>query len=99
MTEKPRARASDRPQPQQTPAVKGRRNASYPYGYRPTGFGRVSVNEAEQEAIARIVELRSTDLSYRRIAAVLDEEGRTPRRAGRWSPMSVRSIAIREIGM
>jgi Recombinase len=41
----------------------------------------------------RIAELRTAGQSYRQIAATLDAEGLAPRRAARWSAMSVRNIA------
>lgn len=46
--------------------------------------------------MARIVELRLGGLAYRLIAETLDSEGLHPRRAARWSAMSVRNIAERD---
>ena len=53
--------------------------------------------EAEQKAVARIVELRRAGRSYREIAKALDTEGHKPRRAASWSPAAVRNVALREI--
>jgi DNA invertase Pin-like site-specific DNA recombinase len=71
---------------------------AYPYGLEGTGKGRerdAGPKMDEQRAIDRIVELRAAGRSYREIAAVLDAEGHRPRRAGTWSPMSVRNVAVR----
>lgn len=71
----------------------------YAYGYCATGKGRdrdAGPNGAEQEAVRRIVELRSAGQSYRQIASTLDAEGLKPRRAAAWSAMSVRNIVARE---
>jgi Recombinase len=46
--------------------------------------------------VARIIELRAGGMTYRGIAATLDAEGHRPRRAQRWSAMSVRAVAQRE---
>lgn len=71
----------------------------YAYGYQGSGKGRerdAAPNPAEQVAIRRIVDLRGSGTSYRAIAETLDAEGLRPRRAERWSAMSVRNIALRE---
>jgi DNA invertase Pin-like site-specific DNA recombinase len=71
----------------------------YPFGYAATGKGRGRDSgpaEAEQKAVARIVELRRAGRSYREIAAALDGEGHKPRRAASWSPATVRNVALRE---
>jgi DNA invertase Pin-like site-specific DNA recombinase len=72
---------------------------AYPYGYRGEGKGRerdAAPDENEHRAVRRIVELRRSGASYRQIARVLEAEGLRPRKAERWSPMSVRNIAVRE---
>lgn len=72
----------------------------YPFGYTATGKGRerdARPIEAEQKAVARIVELRRAGLSYREIATTLDAEGHKPRRAVSWSAAAVRNITLREI--
>lgn len=70
----------------------------YAYGLTGVGKGRdrdAGPNEIEQDAVKRIVELRLEGASYRAIAATLDEEGLRPRRAERWSAMTVRNIVAR----
>jgi DNA invertase Pin-like site-specific DNA recombinase len=72
---------------------------AYAYGTHGAGKGRerdAAPDEREQIAVRRIVELRDSGASYREIVAVLEGEGLRPRRAERWSPMSVRNIAQRE---
>lgn len=82
-------------------ATTGRHSVgSYRYGTQGAGEGRArdaAPRSDEQQAVARIVELREEGRSYREIAAVLDEEGHRPRRAASWSAMSVRNVAIREL--
>ena len=71
----------------------------YAYGYTGTGKGRdrdAAPNEAEQTVVERILELRRSGQSYRTIAATLDAEELSPRRASSWSAMSVRNICQRE---
>lgn len=68
----------------------------YAYGYRGEGRGRerdAAPNPDEQSAVKCIVERRKAGASYREIAAELDEAGLKPRRAEKWSAMSVRSVA------
>jgi DNA invertase Pin-like site-specific DNA recombinase len=81
-------------------AATGRKSVGdYAFGYRGVGRGRerdAGPNQAEQDAITRIRDLREEGASYREIAAVLDEEGYRPRRAESWSAMSVRNVAVRE---
>jgi len=72
----------------------------YPYGYRGAGKGRerdMVPHPAEQAVIRRIAELRAGGASYRSIATTLDAEGRSPRRAGRWSAMAVRNVSDRHL--
>jgi DNA invertase Pin-like site-specific DNA recombinase len=72
----------------------------YPFGYAATGKGRdrdAGPIEAEQRAVARIVELRRAGRSYREITTALDAEGHKPRRANSWSAAVVRNVALREI--
>lgn len=73
----------------------------YRFGFRGAGEGRerdAAPRSDEQVAVARIVDLRRAGQSYRAIAAVLDAEGLRPRKAGQWSAMAVRNIALRELG-
>lgn len=70
----------------------------YAYGYRGDGKGRerdAAPDPNEQRTVAMIVAMRRDGRSYRQIAAALDEAELRPRRAQRWSAMSVRSVAER----
>lgn len=81
-------------------AATGRKaTGSYAYGYVGAGKGRdrdAAPNPLEQQAVARILELRAASWSYRQIAEQLDREGLRPKRAAGWSAMSVRNVATRE---
>ena len=71
----------------------------YPYGYRAGGKGRdrdAVPNGSEQEAVKRIMALRTEGQSYRQIVTTLEAEGFQPRKAGSWSPMTVRNFWLRE---
>lgn len=71
---------------------------AYAYGYEGTGKGRerdAAPRCDEQQAVTRILALRSAGESYRSIAATLDADGIRPRRAAAWSAMAVRSIVQR----
>jgi DNA invertase Pin-like site-specific DNA recombinase len=73
---------------------------AYAYGYRRHGKGRerdAAPEPTEQQAVRRIMELRSENKSYREIVRTLEAEGHRPRRADQWSPMSVRNIVCREV--
>jgi len=73
---------------------------SYAYGYEGAGKGRdrdAAPRDGEQKAVRRIVELRQAGQSYRQIVAALEGEGFRPRKAARWSPMTVRGIWLREL--
>lgn len=67
-----------------------------PWNHAPFGWtaqsGRLVAEDTEQATLTRIRELRAAGLSYQRIAAILDEEGRRTKRGGPWQPMSVRSV-------
>lgn len=84
----------------QAKAASGRKaTGAYAFGYAGEGKGRdrdAAPRPDEQEAVARIVELRRAGQSYRQIAAALDADGLRPRRAASWSPMAVRNVAVRE---
>jgi len=58
----------------------GRCDGRKPFGSRP----------GEQEVIDRMKELRKTGMSFPKIAAKLDEEGRKPHQGGKWQPETVR---------
>jgi DNA invertase Pin-like site-specific DNA recombinase len=68
---------------------------AYAYGTHGTGEGRdrdAAPNPAERRALDRILELRAAGSSFRTIGETLDAEGLPPRRAAKWSAMTVRSI-------
>jgi DNA invertase Pin-like site-specific DNA recombinase len=70
----------------------------YAYGYHGAGKGRerdAAPEPEEQRAVATIVRMRKAGKSFREIAAELERQGMKPRRAERWWPMSVRSVARR----
>lgn len=71
---------------------------AYPYGYAGQGKGAerdAAPVSAEQEVVHSILERRQAGHTYRSIAQALDDAGVPPRRAGSWSPMTVRSICLR----
>jgi len=71
---------------------------SYAYGYIGSGKGKqrdAEPQSVEQSAVAFILDARVAGHSYRQIARALDARGHLPRRAAKWSPASVRSVAIR----
>lgn len=68
---------------------------AYAYGTHGQGEGRdrdAAPNPQEAATVARILELRKEGKSYRAIGEQLDTEGLKPRRAARWSAMTVRSV-------
>jgi len=68
---------------------KGERVGECPFGYR-VGADGIHLEECptEQNAIARVIELRGGGLSYRKVAAALNAEGTRARRGG-WSSTTV----------
>lgn len=70
-------------------------------GYGSPAFGQRSVDtelvtdQAEAAVIARMRELRGEGLSYRLIAARLNEEGLKSKRAGMWHPETVSRVLSR----
>jgi site-specific DNA recombinase len=54
-------------------------------------------DEAEQDTVCRILDLRRQGTSFRAIAASLAIEGRPTKRGGRWAPATVRKIVMREV--
>jgi DNA invertase Pin-like site-specific DNA recombinase len=71
---------------------------SYAYGYVGVGKGKqrdVAPQSTEQSAVAFILDSRADGHSYRQIARALDVHGHLPRRAAKWSPVSVRSVVLR----
>jgi DNA invertase Pin-like site-specific DNA recombinase len=70
----------------------------YRFGYAGAGEGKdrdAAPLDSEQATVQRIVTLRKDGLSYRRIISQLETEGITPRTAERWSPSTIRAIALR----
>jgi DNA invertase Pin-like site-specific DNA recombinase len=49
----------------------------------------------EQRTLQRVLELREVGLSWRKIAVVLADEGRTPKRAAVWHPETLRRLVLR----
>jgi DNA invertase Pin-like site-specific DNA recombinase len=80
-------------------AASGRKAVgAYPYGFAATGKGRTrdaAPLPVEQAVVAEIVGARASGMTYRQIAALLDVSPHQPRRAERWSPMTIRSIVLR----
>jgi DNA invertase Pin-like site-specific DNA recombinase len=69
------------------------------YGYRSGGRGQDRLpHEEEQGVVTRILTLRQLGHSYREIASALDAEGLAPRRATRWSAMTVRNVHLHGAG-
>ncbi len=72
------------------------RRQGRPWNHAPFGWavvnGRLVANPAEQSSLARIRQLRAAGVSYRKVAAVLDAEGRSTKRGGPWQAASVRSV-------
>jgi hypothetical protein len=63
--------------------------------YQGAGKGRerdAARDPDEQETIHEIMGLRSVNASYRVIATALNDSGHRPKRAKRWSPMTVKRI-------
>ncbi len=72
---------------------------AYPFGYQGDGKGRgrhSALRADEQATVDMILRSRQEGLTYRAIAKLLDDAGRSPRRAKSWSAMSVRAIVLRE---
>jgi DNA invertase Pin-like site-specific DNA recombinase len=81
-------------------AATGRKaTGQYAFGYQGAGKGRdrdAAPDLDEQETIREIMELRGINASYRQIATMLNDSGHKPKRARRWSPMTVKRIYDRE---
>jgi DNA invertase Pin-like site-specific DNA recombinase len=54
--------------------------------------GRLVAHLTEQDTLARIRDLRAAAVSYHKVAAILDGEGRPTKRGGSWQAASVRSV-------
>jgi len=73
--------------------AEGKRVGSIPYGYRLGPDGETLVeDEAEQEIVEAVVTYREAGLSYRKIAARLDESGFTNRKGRRFNPNTIGNI-------
>lgn len=64
-----------------------------PYGWDAVD-GQLKPNALEQECLTRIRQLRATGMSFRRIATVLDVEGRPTKHGAPWQAPSVRSVLL-----
>jgi DNA invertase Pin-like site-specific DNA recombinase len=72
---------------------------SYAFGYRGQGKGRnrdAAPDPDEQDTLDVIMDLRGMSASYRTIVDVLNRDGHKPKRARKWSPMTVKRIYDRE---
>jgi DNA invertase Pin-like site-specific DNA recombinase len=75
--------------------------ASGGYAYGAPGFGQrasdkaLVVDPGEQTTIRRLLELERDGLSLRQMAAILDGEGRRPKRGGSWHPQTVARVLER----
>lgn len=63
-----------------------------PYGFRIVD-GDVVTDDAEQEVVALVGQLRNAGMSLRQIGAELDQRGYRPRDGAAWHPTTVRRIA------
>lgn len=63
-----------------------------PFGYDADACGRLTVNEDEQKAIARIIELRGKGYTYEEIANELNRDGILTKQGKTWSKASVFKI-------
>jgi len=76
-------------------AAKGERVGQVPFGSQAAACGVLLVhNEAEQKVIGFILEMYAAGLSYRRIAALLNEDD-VPARGARWHPTTIARILTR----
>lgn len=73
------------------------RHPVYGRSIDPTDPKKTIVHATEQETIARMLELHDKGLSWRKIAAALVAEGRTPRSAATWEPTTLAKIVRREL--
>jgi DNA invertase Pin-like site-specific DNA recombinase len=65
-----------------------------PFGKR-TVDRRLAPDDAEQATVTRIFEMRAAGASLRKIAAVLESEGRVPRRSTHWHPTTIKRVLDR----
>ena len=69
-------------------------DGSPPYGLRAQDRELV-VDDREAAALARIRQLHRDGLSLRAIIEILDAEGHTPKRSGRWHPQTLARVIAR----
>ena len=75
---------------------RGERISRYaPFGWDFGPDGRLVVNAREQKVIGRMRRLRAEEVSYRGIAARLDDDGILPNRGTRWIHTTVKGILVR----
>lgn len=73
--------------------ARGEKTGGYvPFGYDTDACGKLSANANEQEAIARIMELRGKGHTYEAIADVLNADGILTKQGKAWSKASVFKI-------
>lgn len=74
-------------------AADGRkRGGLVPYGYDAAPDGRLTLNPAEQEALAFAREMRAAGATLRAVAAALDAKGIPAKQGGKWSPGQLHRI-------
>lgn len=66
-----------------------------PLGYERDGAGSLRTDQAEQDAIARMVALRAQGMSLRDIAAALTAEGYKPKRGEQWHSAVIGRVLAR----
>jgi site-specific DNA recombinase len=80
-------------------AMKIKRDRLEVYSRPTVGFdaidGRLIANDAEQALITRISSMRSTGLSFAKIADQLNAEGVATKRGGRWFASTIKQIIDR----
>lgn len=77
---------------------RGERTGGVPYGYREGEGGKLEKDEREQGIIATVRELRALGMTFKDIAARLDEMGATPRSGKRWHATQAVRICSRVAG-
>jgi site-specific DNA recombinase len=79
-----------------TEALTELRQQGLAWNHAPFGWdavdGHLVTNPDEQDSLTRIRELRAAGVSYHRVAASLDSEGRPTKRGGPWRAASVRAV-------
>ena len=69
-----------------------------PYGYRWDKSGRQVKDPKTYQHLERLLELRAEGLGVRKIARMMDEEGRKPQRSKNWNPSSITRLLARVDG-